>query len=217
MDKAALETSLNTLDKWLIVFGVLVAIGVVGESIAGFLHWRRSGQLQRVQFAENLKLQKDVSDANTRAVEAQLALEKYKAPRSLTLEQLNALRTQMEPFGKVPFDGATEESHEPSALLTQICATLQSAGWDWQNWGLGVGPALKNPKYDRILGIYPGVSGTEIQLQESDRVALEKPAVALINALNAAGITATPHVYTDDAAKQLERKSGVIHVIVGAK
>jgi hypothetical protein len=58
--KAELESSLSTLDIWLIGFGVFVAIGVVGESVAGFLHWRRSGQLQALQTAENLAQQKDI-------------------------------------------------------------------------------------------------------------------------------------------------------------
>jgi hypothetical protein len=86
---------------------VLVAIGVVGESVAGFLHWRRSGQLQAIQTAENLSLQgafaslQKESDgfraqiatsnataaaANARAAEADLAraqLEARLAPRTL--------------------------------------------------------------------------------------------------------------------------------------
>jgi hypothetical protein len=48
MGKAALQASLNTLDVWLIIFGLLVAIGAVGGSVAGFLHWRRSGELQTI-------------------------------------------------------------------------------------------------------------------------------------------------------------------------
>ena len=60
MGKAELESSLSALDVWLIVFGVFVAIGVVGESVAGFLHWRRSGQLQMLQTAENLAQQREI-------------------------------------------------------------------------------------------------------------------------------------------------------------
>jgi hypothetical protein len=61
MDKSALEASLNSLDIWLIVFGILVAIGAVGGSVAGFLHWRRSGELQIIQTSENLALQRDIA------------------------------------------------------------------------------------------------------------------------------------------------------------
>src|SRR5437667_2436103 len=55
MNKQSLESSLQTLDILLIVFGLLVAIGVAGESIFGFLHWRRSNQLRDIQTAENLE------------------------------------------------------------------------------------------------------------------------------------------------------------------
>ena len=70
MDKAALETSLNNLDLWLSVFGILVAVGSVGASYAGFLHWKRSNQLQALQTQENLRLQGDVATARKSASEA---------------------------------------------------------------------------------------------------------------------------------------------------
>src|SRR5947209_1828579 len=93
MGRAELESSLSTLDIWLIVFGVFVAIGVVGESVVGFLHWRRSGQLQELQTAENLAQQKDIARlsaetaaAEQHAAEANLELARMKAPRGLTAE-----------------------------------------------------------------------------------------------------------------------------------
>lgn len=55
--KEELEALLRTLDVWVIVFGVFVAIGVAGESIVGFIHFRKSSQLQRLQTAENLAQQ----------------------------------------------------------------------------------------------------------------------------------------------------------------
>lgn len=70
MGKAALQASLNKLDVWLIAFGVLVAIGAVGGSVAGYLHWRRSGQLQTVLETENFAQQNDIAQANARALEA---------------------------------------------------------------------------------------------------------------------------------------------------
>jgi hypothetical protein len=54
-----------------------VAVGAVGGSVAGFLHWRRSGELQVIQAAENLALQgqaalaqKSASDAEANAATA---------------------------------------------------------------------------------------------------------------------------------------------------
>jgi hypothetical protein len=70
LSKAALEASLHNLDIWLIAFGILVAIGAVGGSVAGFLHWRRSGELQVIQAAENLSLQGQVAFAQKSASDA---------------------------------------------------------------------------------------------------------------------------------------------------
>jgi hypothetical protein len=54
MGKAELQASLNALDIWLIGFGIIVAISTVGASVAGYLHFRRSSQLQTILEAENL-------------------------------------------------------------------------------------------------------------------------------------------------------------------
>src|SRR5260370_15114283 len=58
--KEELEALLRTLDVWVIVFGVFVAIGVAGESIVGFIHFRKSSQLQRLQTSENLSQQAEI-------------------------------------------------------------------------------------------------------------------------------------------------------------
>ena len=67
MGKEQLETSLNRLDVWLTVFGVLVAVGVVGESIAGFLHWRRSNSLSAIQERDLAKARGDAATAIEKA------------------------------------------------------------------------------------------------------------------------------------------------------
>ena len=74
---------LKTLDKWLIVFGVLVAIGVVGEAVVGFIHFRKSSELQRLQTDENLKQQKEIEQLRA----DNLKLEALIQPRSLTTEK----------------------------------------------------------------------------------------------------------------------------------
>jgi hypothetical protein len=58
--KEELEALLRTLDVWVIVFGVFVAIGVAGESVVGFVHFRKSSQLHRLQTAENLAQQAEI-------------------------------------------------------------------------------------------------------------------------------------------------------------
>jgi hypothetical protein len=60
MTKGELEALLRTLDIWVIVFGILVAIGVTGEAIVGFLHFRKGNQLHRLEVAENLAQQAEI-------------------------------------------------------------------------------------------------------------------------------------------------------------
>lgn len=89
MGKVELQASLNTLDIWLICFGILVAIGAVGGSVAGYLHYRRSGQLQTMLEAENLAQKNDIAQANAvaatanaRTAEAELRIKRLE-PRNL--------------------------------------------------------------------------------------------------------------------------------------
>jgi hypothetical protein len=77
MDKPELEAALATLDTFIQVFAVLVAIGIVGEVGFGVRHWVLSRRLQAAQHIEDLERQsetarfnKQASDANKEAGEA---------------------------------------------------------------------------------------------------------------------------------------------------
>jgi hypothetical protein len=54
MDKAQLDTLLGRIDVWLLIFGVVVVVGVAGESFFGIRHWWNSRKLQAIQRAEDL-------------------------------------------------------------------------------------------------------------------------------------------------------------------
>jgi hypothetical protein len=143
MGKVELQNSLNVLDVWLIIFGLLVAVGAVGGSVAGFLHWRRGGQLQTVLEAENLVLQNDVMQANARALEAQVALEKFRTPRTLTVEQQNKISAKLRILSGVQFDAAViRNDAEAYCLLDAIAAALTAAGWTQVDW-ISNGSVLK--------------------------------------------------------------------------
>jgi hypothetical protein len=162
-----------------------------------------------------LDAEKDINDAKARAANAQLALEKYKAPRTLAPEQIATLSALLKPFGKVPFDVAIEQSHETAQLLAQICLALENAGWDWQDWK-GGDVVIRLPKQGRVAGVV-AVSGVEIQIAESDRRKLEMPAIELINTLSEFGIPTKPRVYFDRDAEALGYTVGLLHVIIGGK
>jgi hypothetical protein len=142
-----------------IVFGVCVAIGVIGESVTGFLHWRRSGQLQRIQATEILTLQGAIADANARALEAQEALEKYKAPRKLSPEQQAAITEQMRPYAGTVFTMGAFNDTEPIDLMQQIDRALLDAGWKETEWKSGGNLALSRPGHPNfgyvvLAGVY---------------------------------------------------------------
>lgn len=94
MGKAELEVFLARIDMWLLIFGVVVVVGVAGESVFGIIHWRNSRKLQEVQRAESLQqeerialLTKEAAEANRRALELQALVQ----PRDLTAEQQEAI------------------------------------------------------------------------------------------------------------------------------
>jgi uncharacterized membrane protein len=179
MDKASLESTLRTLDIWLIVFGVFVAIGVAGESVVGFLHWRRGGQLQAIQASEILELTNSVANANERALEAQLALETFKAPRSLNDAQLAKIAAPLHQFVGQEYAVTTFwDLKEPLALSNRIHQALQLAGWKFIPPGTG-GAFL--------LG---GIAGVQVWVHPDADAPVKAAADALIGALNAEQIEA---------------------------
>jgi|SRR6185437_6397051 len=132
MDKAALESSLHTLDILLIVFGVLVAIGVVGESVVGFLHWRRSNQLQAVQQLQILGLQHGIADANAHVADATLQLERLRrqvGPRVIDADAfLKALADHPPPNNIVI--RFSEDATDGVQLAMQLQSLLSAAKWN---------------------------------------------------------------------------------------
>lgn len=77
MDKAQLETLLARIDIWLFVFGVIVVIGVAGESLYCIRYWRNSRKLQAIQREvgrereeEIARLKKEAEQLHKEAAEA---------------------------------------------------------------------------------------------------------------------------------------------------
>ena len=144
MDKEALEAALDGYEKWLIFFGVLVAIGAVGGSWFGLLNYTKSSQLHEIQKTENLTLQKQVADAQAevgrtnerllgeqrRLAEARWRLERVERgvlPREIPPEQL---QTILERLRQIPNLGRVNilsvDAAEPITL--QVLDTLRQAG-----------------------------------------------------------------------------------------
>jgi hypothetical protein len=79
------------------------------------------------------------AQANQRAAEARLALEKYKAPRTLTPIQQNAMREQLKKFSPQRLDvWVVGQTTEIAGIASFIISPLSEEGWDInETWPLG--------------------------------------------------------------------------------
>jgi hypothetical protein len=76
-----------------------------------------------------LSLRAAVVSATARAREAELALEKIKAPRLIGKEQRERIIKRPKLYSGGRFDLAIRPDFEPQAFAEQLAATLQAAGW----------------------------------------------------------------------------------------
>jgi hypothetical protein len=222
--KAELEAALNALDIWIIMFGILVAIGAVGTPIAGYLHWRRGNQLQELQTAENLELQQGIArlraesaEANARAAEASLELAKFRAPRSITAEQQTTIAEKLSRFEGTHFDMAVIPADpEAASFLGQISKTMQLAGWKWVEWTHPGGPLAFTYTWPGLPNVgQMGTTGIDIFLDHDHVTELWDAATTLALALKAED-------FSSGTVKDVVKEQGIpnhdtIHVVIGKK
>src|SRR2546428_2288570 len=120
--KALLETRLDSLDGWAVLFTLLVVLGVGGELVVHIMSSRTSKRLIEIQKAEEQQRQaeiarlpkeaeiarKDIAEAHARAAEANQKAEEEKlarvkieeklAPRHLSAEQQRRIVSALKPF-----------------------------------------------------------------------------------------------------------------------
>src|ERR1700687_4785067 len=97
MDKAQLHTLLARIDVWLLIFGVIVVVGVGGESFFGIRHLWNTRKFQAIKEAENRQREETIARLNQEAAQLRKDAEGLKAdnlklaaqiaPRRLTLGQ----------------------------------------------------------------------------------------------------------------------------------
>jgi len=98
MDRSSLEALIRWLEIWSAIFGVIVVIGVAGESFFGIRLLWNNWKLQRLQAGENARLLEDVAEANARVAEAEretaeanLEIAKLTTPRRLLPERIASI------------------------------------------------------------------------------------------------------------------------------
>lgn len=188
MDKTELEALLARIDVWLLIFGVIVVIGVAGESIFGIRHWWNSRKLQKLQQSESdalrveiARLANDTAQANERAEQERLArvqLEARLAPRSISREQQERIQAGISNLAGQYVTVTFDNNPEAAAFATQIESILESAKWV-------------------IKGFAPTIPGTGLPIARGVLVMPEPPeqskaaAKVLLSALTKEGITAS--------------------------
>src|SRR6185312_14213503 len=119
-----------------------------------------------------------VTNANTRANEAQVALDRFRAPRTLSAESASGISKSLSQFDKTPFAVAVAlDDHEAFGLLDQIVPLLQRAGWRWVEWNPPGGPFMfvYTPAGKPNIGQDASNVGVVVEIHADHFSALEAP------------------------------------------
>jgi hypothetical protein len=219
---------------WLMVAGGVLGFAALGATLASsFVLWKVAGvaqtELESKTSSMNVELEHQktktsefekeaallkigVADANARADEARLQLEKFKTPRDFPIEKQAALAEKMRKFSNIQFDtGVASTDPEHLSLLKQLSAALKKAGWApvaWEGPGSTIGDKDSTP----TIGI-ASVAGIAIFVNPDSKTELWDAVVELTDSLNEAGLVA----HNGRMAVSGNMNIDTIHVMVGRK
>ena len=215
-----LQASFNCWNKWYVFFIVITAILAFAVCFTQFMSIRRGKDLTHAQ--SDLAVEKDrqllkvlkerdekIAEANARAAEASLALERFKKPRRLTSEQYTVLVETLKQFAGTEYDLAAKDS-EPLDFALDIERTLTDAGWTIRSWtGDGIITNLPGREFDVGNVVLDGV---DVQMRDPS---LSSARDAFVNALQLLGFEGV----RGSAAKALPENPsrGVLHIMFGTK
>lgn len=233
--RVSLETATWWFDRagFALIAGTLVVLAstvtIVWLGIEKEHHWDLARDKAGKQIAElNVqaeKLRKDTAEANARALEAQLALAKFKAPRRLHLDnsdELDAFTSALKVFAGTEWDALVVPNNvEAATLLREIELTLPRAGWVQIDWKGRTSPVPRDFKAS-VIGPLPTAfggmftSGTMIVVHPEHTSKPDSPtllaATALADALNKAGVECAGVMGMDVSANR-----SAVHVLIAAK
>jgi hypothetical protein len=200
--------NLDAWFRWLTVFTIgLPIIGAIMGGICGWGAFLVSERIGSLQTTDVTQAREGAAKANERAAEAQAALQKFKASRSLLPEQQSTVVDAIKAFAGQEFAGAVAASVPDAwSLWETLDQTLRAAHWVRRPpWGLATGhPPAGIP-------VSPN-EGVTIFVPQDDLVSLAPAVDALSSALNAAGLKT---YVARDAGPQTRPK--IIVVEIGTK
>lgn len=190
----------------LIGLGLIVEYVVIGRAIIA------GGEAQRLSDERVAAADARAAGANARALEAQLALEKFRAPREFSKEQQDQLVESFRPHRGTKFDVAVPMSDaEAATLATLIESTLEQAEWQQVDWQYPVPSLLFTRKGKRDWGVTTSTN-IYVDVHPESAQKLSAAAAILAIALESLGISAKPTVDPSDSSN-----TDAVHIRVGKK
>lgn len=223
---SALELASRTHKNIFLGYMCWLAVAAIATLFFTWALWKSSNRRQEASKAEAdlrvLNVEQTVADSKkataeaiARATEAQLALETFKAPRTLTPEQIGRIVDKLKQFSGTEYD-ITVSSIDPEILdfVLTLELVLSTAGWKELDWE---GNAEKHIRGGKQPLIREGASVTNVLIgvQQDRPPKLFEFALALSAALEAEGVTATAKTLISHAMSSTN--ANAIHVMVGRK
>lgn len=177
-----LENWGRSVDTWVLICAVFVALFLAAEAALGVAHWLNEKQLRPLRESqavfrekELVALGKAADEAKERAAKAELALEQFKAPRPMTPDLRRRLIEDVLPLlpkDRMPAVGAVPATRNNLEFAAQIASII----------GVPLGQAAAEFQ----VGPQRGVVAAYVTLNERGK----KIAEAFAKALNDSGISA---------------------------
>lgn len=222
LTSSAADFLFNLSNVVLIIGAAAVLIGTIGSIKMGAVREEFSNERIAANEAKTAEAVAVSDVAKARAAEAQLALERFKAPRTLAEAQLSDITSKMSKWATLPKSGASQsvavfsvsDTFESKTLADQIATALGPEGAKWTI-----------NRFPVMYGMQFSVSGVALLIPKSNPRGLEV-ANDLANVLNGNGITAFIAPERRDGCEEMkgfEQKADIdpscsaISVMVGEK
>jgi hypothetical protein len=171
---------------------------------------RHAGEVLRLEQEAQLA-KASVANLTARTREAELALEKIRAPRLIGEEQKAELVKRLRPFAGIHFDLAIRPEPEPQAFAEQVASVLQAAGWIRQAKQNAGSLFIKIPGKPNAA-IATGFLGLGAEIDTSRSADWGSTLTSLVDAFTDEGFVMRSNIATDGTAPP-----DAIHLFIGSK
>ena len=181
-----IEKAVLSIANMLVGIGLVIEYRCIGRAKIA------TGELQRLSDEKVATAEALGAEANQRAAEANLALEKFRAPRVLSDEQIDRIAKELRRFAGVQFDmGISSRDPELLRLVVLLERALEKAEWTEIDFRGSEGiSAVRTRSGAPSIGTSVSAIGVIVGLSrpEKELPMVANAALALANALEAEGI-----------------------------